>query len=395
MFSPQLVFDTRYATNKSFVTLTTTFTPRKPIKSNGYCSLTLDVNGIGKRKRINLGIDVDPKLWNKQKQKLNGSSDEVVNTNLMIDNIKSKITTIRTFFMFSNKLLTTETFEDEFVNELPRADFVNFFYRCLEERKHTISNSTYLKETSVYRKLKQYKESIYFNNIDVTFFDSFRNYLAKTHNNNKQTRNGNIKIIKKYLNFAVKSGVKLSFDLRDVKAGPTKGQKEYLFPHEVKNLYKYYTSEFIPGPTKIKLGYFLFSCFTGLRFGDTLKLKRKVVLEKSFKIINQKTGKQQYINLNSKAIEIAKHCDALFVTKYSNQKINNALKTIASSVGITKNVHYHMSRYTFATSYIRLGGDIYDLQQLMNHSSVEETKEYVRLVENEKNRNADLLDNLF
>ena len=219
--------------------------------------------------------------------------------------------------------------------------------------------------------------------------------MAKVCKNNKQTRNGNIKIVKKYLRFAERIGVKLNFDLRDIEAGPTKGDKEYLFPNEVKNLYSYFSSKFIPEQTKIILGYFLFSCFTGLRFGDTLAINRRDIKSGSFKIVNQKTKKQQFLNLNTKAISIIDSCPNLFIKKYTNQHVNDELKTIAKSVGISQNLHYHMSRYTFATSYIRLGGDIYDLMLLLNHSSVEQTKEYVRLVNSEKNRNADLLDNLF
>lgn len=395
MLSPGFIFDTITATNKKHVSLRTHLVPRTPPKANGLCTLYLDVNGVGARQRIKLDIEVNIRFWSSKKQKLTSSRKEDELNNLLIANVHSKITKIRTFFHLSNRALTTKTFVDEFINELPRADFINFFKRYLEERKSTISNSTYLKEQSVQRKLAAFQSEILFCNIDLQFFTSYRNYMATVCKNNKQTRNGNIKIVKKYLRFAERAGVRLSFDLRDIKAGSTKGEKEYLYPEEVENLYHYYNSKFIPNETKIVLGYFLFSCFTGLRFGDTMALKRKVVLVGSFKLINQKTKKPQHINLNKKAVAITENCEYLFVTSFSNKHVNEVLKLIAKSVGITKNLHYHISRYTFATSYIRLGGDIFDLKELLNHSSVEQTKEYVKLVNSEKDRNADLLDNLF
>lgn len=394
MIQQNFLFDTRIGTMKIFVPMTINFKLRNYINKDGLSPVYLHISSKKRRERIPLDLYVNPKYWNNDKQELVGPPQDVSTDNLILKNIDSKITKIKTQYRLSDRVLTVDEFLFEFKNNLSRTNFVSFFSTTLKSRKNTIESSTYEKEMSVWRKLKEFRSEIIFYNIDHQFFSDYRNYLAGL-GNKKTTRNGNIKIIKKYLGFAVKAGVKISIDMDDIIAGSTKGNKNYLNAAEIEKCHKYFMADFIPENHKIAMGYFLFSCFTGLRFSDLMNQKREFLLQGQFTFTHVKTKKPQVVKLNKKALELLKDCKDLFVKKYSNDHTRKLVKDICKFLKINKEVDFHMSRHSFGTNWILLGGDVVKLQNLMNHSDLNETMTYVHLAELERNAEADLIDNLF
>ena len=192
----------------------------------------------------------------------------------------------------------------------------------------------------------------------------------------------------------MKYGFPLAVSIDDIKAGSTKGQKNYLNADEIKKCSSYYFSECIPYNHKVALGYFLFSCFTGLRFSDVMQQERRFLKDGSFTFKHVKTGKNQTVKLNKTAIKIYESCEDLFVKKFSNNHTRDLVQQICAFLQINKKIDYHMSRHSFGTNYIMLGGDVTRLQQLMNHSDIRETMTYVHLAELEKNAESDLMDQL-
>lgn len=386
-------FDTRIDTLKIFVPMTVSFKKRNYVNRDGLSPIYLHVSSNGDRARIHLDIWVKPQYWNQNKQCLVGPAEEIEIENLLIDNIKSKVTEIKTFYKLSGLDLTKDEFLKEFKNNLPRTNFVSYFRKRLEDRSGLIENSTWKKEEAIWNKLQEWQPEIYFKNIDDSFFDDFRAWLAKK-GNNKTTRNANVKVVKKYLTYAVKSGVKLRIDLDGVVCGPTKGHKTYLNSSEVQKLFDYYYSSHITPTHKLCLGYFLFSCFTGLRASDIHNQTRPNILKGYFSFVHVKTKKQQIIRLNQRALSIANECPELFVKFYSKGHIRRTVQEICKFFGISKKVDYHTSRHTFGTNFILLGGEVTKLMILMNHSDIKETMIYVHLAELEKNAEADIMDRL-
>lgn len=393
MISTRDLFDTRVDTENYFVAMRTSIQPHNYINSDGKSQLFLTVTHSSKRERIPLGIYVPKKRWIRKHQELKSITKNEEDLNLVINNIKSKVSDIKVFYRLSNKTLSLHNFVHEFKNDLPRGNFIKFFFQVLSERKQTISKATHDKERAVCRKLQEFRPVLLFTDIDERFFFDYRNFMA-TKKNKRTTRNGNIKIIKKYLRFAERFGVKLQFDINEIKVGPTHGNKDYLNPAEVKVCYDYFMSSFIPVNQKIALGYFLFGCFTGLRFSDIMQQNRPSLLSGSFTFIHVKTGKSQVVKLNKTAISLLLECENLFIKKYSNDHTRKLVQEICTFLQIDKPVDFHMSRHTFGTNYILLGGDPVKLQNLMNHSVITETMGYVHLAEQEKNAEADLMDQL-
>jgi site-specific recombinase XerD len=85
----------------------------------------------------------------------------------------------------------------------------------------------------------------------------------------------------------------------------------------------------------------------------------------------------------------------LFEKKFADQHINDELKKIMKILKIQKNVTFHVARHTFATSFLRAGGNVEKLQLLLGHSDIKQTMIYAHIVQSDANSEIFLLDSLF
>jgi integrase len=366
-----------------------------------FLPLYLHITGDGKRERLLLDIQIEKKKWDAKKQRLNislGKTESEIkqlsDLNLIIDNIDSKITNIKTVYRLSDLVLDPKKLKKELIEDLPRVNFCSFFLHSLKEEKEMLAPGTYRRFQSVLNKLKNYNEHIIFSDLTINWFENYRIYLSKL-GNQKTTINSNIKVLKKMIRKAIKAGIKIPCDVSDIKAGTTSGTKTALEPSELKKLSDYYNSEFINKHHKLIVGYFLFSCLTGLRYADVMALEREKVLGDFIQFRAEKVDKLQTITLNNKAKEVINSNTKLFETKLTNEYINRELKKIMINLGVRKKITFHCSRHTFATSFLRAGGQVEDLQKLLGHSSVNQSMVYVHIVAAEANKKIFLLDTLW
>ena len=82
------------------------------------------------------------------------------------------------------------------------------------------------------------------------------------------------------------------------------------------------------------------------------------------------TQYQQYIFLNRRG------------KKLSREMIFIIVKDCAAKAGISKNVHPHTFRHSFATHMIENGADLFAIQEMLGHSSITttETVSYTHLI---------------
>lgn len=149
---------------------------------------------------------------------------------------------------------------------------------------------------------------------------------------------------------------------------------------------------------------FLFACFCGLRLSDIKDLKWKdiksgedgTVVSK----IQVKTQQSIIVPLFANALEWlpdrgdAKGEDLVF-TLPSHFSINRSVKKWARDAEIEKNVTFHLSRHTFATTLLTLGADIYTTSKLMGHKNLRTTQIYAEVVNKKKVEAVNLMDKVF
>lgn len=390
--------------NKHFQTCTGIYTAmkarfyrRKNKNKNGEYLMYLHVCGNGKQLKLSLGFTVKDNEFDSSTQKIIGKESRHKELQLLLDNVRSKVTAVKTFYWLSNKILTPEKLIEELKNNIPRGEFTSFFEYELSQEKTILKDGTYRRHQSVLMNLRKFKKEIYFSEIDETFLDNYKSYFLKTRNYN--TFYSNLKVIKKYLRKASKKGIPLKIDIDTIKIKNIRSNRVALTPEEVKKLYNFYVSEFILPGEKIPIGIFLFSCYTGLRISDLKKLTREQIFTGILEFIPVKTELSKpymhRVRVNNKALSIVEQVPDLFNRWIAEQNINEVIKRVTQKLNIKKEVSLHVGRHTFATNYLRAGGKVEQLQKLLNHTSIKETMIYVHMVEAEEDESIFLLDNLF
>ena len=149
---------------------------------------------------------------------------------------------------------------------------------------------------------------------------------------------------------------------------------------------------------------FLFSCFTGLRLSDVINLRWSDIKQMGgnsyVEIVMKKTNTPLVIKLNKQALAYLPDNKGgievfdLPFRGYSN-RINQHLQRWAKQAGIDKHIHYHMSRHTFATMELTMGGNLYVVSKLMGHSDISTTQIYADIINKKREETVDLLDEAF
>jgi site-specific recombinase XerD len=130
---------------------------------------------------------------------------------------------------------------------------------------------------------------------------------------------------------------------------------------------------------------------SGLRISELANLKMADVDTKSGTILirRAKGGKQRVVHIGSKAQKALWRYVALFRTSENDclfverngqplamSSIQVMFKRLSRSIEVK--VHPHKLRHTFAISFLRLGGDVFNLKYLLGHSSLQMTQRYLQ-----------------
>jgi integrase/recombinase XerD len=365
---------------------------RDYVNSEGKSLLYLHAHYNNKRWKHALGIYVFPKDWDQQKMRIKKPCLNFRDYNLVLDNVSSQVTVIRTNYRLMGKPLDLEMFKKEMLYGVPRVSFIAYMEYRLKMKN--IGAGTKRRYESIVKKVKAWKPELVFHQIDHNFPDSYRKYYSEK-GNKKSTLESNCKFIKEILIAAKKDDIYFPLDIDDFKITSYRSTREYLLPQEMKRMFAYYNNEFILPMHKLALGYYLISCVTGLRVSEVMMLRRNSLKNEMAQIYAPKTGKKTTIYQTSEMKQLLSSCPDLCEKWPHENTINKYLKVIARTVGITKTVSMHVGRHTFAMAYLRVGGDIRVLKTILKHSKMDTTMIYVHQLDEEQAANTDAVGSLY
>ena len=136
---------------------------------------------------------------------------------------------------------------------------------------------------------------------------------------------------------------------------------------------------------------------TGLRLSEITNLKMADAhIEEGYLKVMGKGSKERIVPLGGLAQKVLLRYvyhfrpepwnidnDTVFLTLDGRSMTGNAVKQLLKRLSIrsgVKRLHPHLCRHTFATNYLINGGDVFSLQQILGHTSLEMVKRYVTLV---------------
>ena len=139
---------------------------------------------------------------------------------------------------------------------------------------------------------------------------------------------------------------------------------------------------------------------SGLRISEVAKLKVSDIKSDDHKIrVIGKGNKERYVPLPNVTLKLLRIYwrqnkdkitnDYLFPGVYKTTKhthinhytIKEAFQKIKENNNLDKSIIFHTLRHSFATEYIKSGGDIWELKSLLGHSSINSTMVYLHMAE--------------
>lgn len=369
------------------------------MKKNGKSPVYVYCYVQGKRVQFHTNVEIEPKYFDIEKEIIKKSCKNESDLNLIINNVKKKITEIEIRYRLMNIELSAERLKREYENDFYNTSFYNFYEKELNEKRFEISSSMYEKYRITLTKMKNYRNSLLMNEFDIDYLRGFENYYKKI-GNKQNTINSNLKNIKYFARLAYKKKLISKDIFSEYKIKNVQTIRHYLTHLELMKVIDYYNRSVFSENQKIILSQFLFSCFTGLRFSDIVELKFENIIDDTIVIIPEKTkriNKQIKIPLSAPAkqfIDFNKKGSNIFNT-FTSQYTNRELKVIFDILEIRKKITFHSARHTFATLYLSETKDIAGLQKLLGHYSINETMIYAHIIQDDIIKNMQVFESRF
>lgn len=368
-------------------------------RTDGTVGIYLYANINGKLSWYSTNKAIKPNCWNKKKQEVKSSCPDWSTINSHISIYLKRANDFVTQCNLDNQIANRQML-DHILRSVKHQ--TNSYYKFVDQYiidySKNYSYNTLRGFRSHIRKLKEYKTNLEFENIDKVFW---RNY--ETHQNGNGCKPSTIhkqyRLFKKFLNKAVEFGIIKEDLLIGLKVKNNEGNRQFLSLTEVQELHQLYKSKKISskGYSEV-LRYFLFACYTSLRYADVKKLKFKNIINgESINQIMDKTGKLINIPLSNKAKSLlGKQTvpnDRVFKV-FTNQVTNRYLKEIIKQAEIQKEISFHCARHTWATITLELTGNVALVSNVLGHSSIKTTQIYAKVLEKSKREAMEKWDNI-
>lgn len=391
-----------------------------PVKGRDLFPVRLRVSWLGLRCDLPLGCSYNVGKWNKEvgRAKHNTFNTQRQSATEINGIIEDAIRWIDGFFVrsaVSNVEITTKALKTAFWGEFRHKDsvgniddisvvFERFFIETAQLKGW--SENTQIKYGYIKHVIKEY--NLTFKNFNEDFFSFFtQNEIKKGRKNTTIFRN--IRLLKVFAQYCFKHGFILS-SLSDYHSRLkwSGAQKAVVFL-EFDELKKIISLE-LSGCVEITRDMFVFSCFTGLRFSDIVRLQSSDIYNGKIHVVTKKTSDSLEIELNKYSDAIIKKYisvsgGSFLFPRISIQTANNNLKKLFKNISLDRKIKktffsgsqrvetvkplydeisFHAGRRTFVVECLRRGIAPAVIMKWTGHSDYSAMKPYIEIVDSLK-----------
>ena len=148
---------------------------------------------------------------------------------------------------------------------------------------------------------------------------------------------------------------------------------------------------------------FLFSCYTGIPYGDMCRLSEDdLEIAEDGEVWIKTTRKKTKIDYELPLLDISHHIldkyrgiapEGKLLPMYGNSTLNRALKRIASICGIEKRLVFHCGRHTYATEItLSQGVPLETVSKMLGHTRIDTTQIYAKVTDDKIGADTQNLD---
>ncbi len=320
--------------------------------SRGDCMIYFILN----KEWISTGIKSHPDHWDAQQSCIKKSHPQYYQVNTLFGLYKSRAELCMINLQVAGTCINRKYFETFVFND-PDAATNPGFLKLIDEYCNNIQLGW--QRILHYQVLKKNIQEVNFapklQDINYNFALKLQQQLRKK-GNAENTISRKMRQLKAVVHYAQKDGLINNDPLINIKIKAITGTKHFLTADELQSLETLYQQNTLKPIDQSVLKYFLFSCYTGLRYSDVIALKFYDIKNNCVCTTQEKTDKPVVVPLISKAKDLLSVAStgACFKT-HSNQVSNRKLKDIMATAKIDKQITYHCSRHTFGTLSIYWG----------------------------------------
>ena len=380
--------------------------------SNGEHPLMLRISKDGKKKYQSLGISVNPKFWDFQKNKPKPKCPNLEYLQKIILDKKLEL---------QKKMLEIKSDQKEYsaatlieANEkLLVAKTVDCFYKEIiaqcEINNKCGNRLVYLNSYNSLKRFTNGKLEIPFNTINVAWLEKYEKWL-RSNGNKETTISLMFRTLRSTYNKAIKERcAHLSdypFQEYKISKFDTSTQKRAIAKTDMLKFTE--TSQPIGQKKYVELSkdIFIFSYLCGgINFTDIANLTQENIVNGRLHYIRQKTGKLIKIGIPQEAMQIIKkytdesngylfpilnvkvHKTALQKQNRIHKirgKVNDILRTLGKRLGIEANITTYVARHSFASVLKKSGVNIALISEALWHSDLATTQIYLDSFDNKQ-----------
>jgi site-specific recombinase XerD len=343
------------------------------------------------RRWVDTRVELEPQYWDDKAKNVSKKHPNFAGLYQLLKKQQDDLEAYELELLSQGRELTPDLLAAYFAGN--KDSFISFAFSMIDEEvlRKKIDKKSHVKYTSNLELLKKITgNELLFSQVNENLVKKIDIYLHT--NGYEQSTIGRFHVtVKKFTAAALKKEYIKKDPYADFTIDRGESERVNLEPSELAALENLDRSLMSDEPVQV-LDRFLFSCYTGLRIGDSILLpKEHIKSTPDSLVIDMATekGKGQRVVLHLAHLFDGKpqRIAQAYLERYpgiktlfppmTDQAVNRILKILAYMAGIKKNLTFHMARHTCGTALADLTANPYLIKDILGHKDIKTSMIYI------------------